>query len=177
MTARTLLRPTAFVDSPFGHDGKIARLAGGLNWFFAVELIRFDGHCRVSTELVPVEQVEARFDDDMAAQWQALTAARPALQLGARTIRLDQPQVMAIVNATPDSFSDGGQFADAAAAAEAGAGMAAAGAAIVDVGGESRGRARARSGKAMKSSAWSRWSASLPPAAPPCRWTRARLTS
>jgi dihydropteroate synthase len=44
---------------------------------------------------------------------------------------------MAIVNATPDSFSDGGQFADAAAAAEAGAGMAAAGAAIVDVGGES----------------------------------------
>jgi dihydropteroate synthase len=44
---------------------------------------------------------------------------------------------MAIVNATPDSFSDGGQFADAAAAAEAGAQMAAEGAAIVDVGGES----------------------------------------
>ena len=44
---------------------------------------------------------------------------------------------MGIVNATPDSFSDGGQFADAAAAAEAGARMAAQGAAIVDVGGES----------------------------------------
>ena len=53
----------------------------------------------------------------MAAQWQALTAPRPPLQLGERTIRLDQPQVMGIVNATPDSFSDGGQFADAAAAA------------------------------------------------------------
>ena len=52
-------------------------------------------------------------------------------------MRLDQPQVMGIVNATPDSFSDGGQFADAGAAAEAGARMAAAGAAIVDVGGES----------------------------------------
>src|SRR6185369_12643426 len=37
----------------------------------------------------------------------------------------------------PDSFSDGGQFADAAAAAEAGADMARDGAAIVDVGGES----------------------------------------
>ena len=36
---RTLIRPTAFVDSPFGHDGKVARLAGGLNWFAAVELI------------------------------------------------------------------------------------------------------------------------------------------
>ncbi len=44
---------------------------------------------------------------------------------------------MGIVNATPDSFSDGGRFADAAAAAEAGADMAGEGAAIIDVGGES----------------------------------------
>jgi dihydropteroate synthase len=73
----------------------------------------------------------------MAAQWTALTAPRPPLQMGERTIRLDQPQVMGIVNATPDSFSDGGQFADAAAAAEAGADMARDGAAIIDVGGES----------------------------------------
>jgi dihydropteroate synthase len=134
---RTLLRPTAFVNSPFGHDGKVARLAGGLNWFAAVELIHVEGHRRTSTELVPVEGIEARFDDMLAAQWEALTAARPALQLGSRTVRLDQPQVMAIVNATPDSFSDGGQYADAAAAVEAGARMAAEGAAIIDVGGES----------------------------------------
>jgi dihydropteroate synthase len=134
---RTLLRPTAFVDSPFGHDGKVARLAGGMSWFAAVELIIVEGHSRVSAELVPVEQVEARFDEDMAAQWRALTAPRPALQLGERTIRLDQPQVMGIVNATPDSFSDGGQFADDGQAAEAGSAMAAMGAAIVDVGGES----------------------------------------
>ena len=59
------------------------------------------------------------------------------MQLGERTIRLDQPQVMGIVSATPDSFSDGGQFTDPATAAEAGARMAAEGAAIVDVGGES----------------------------------------
>jgi dihydropteroate synthase len=134
---RTLLQPTGFVDSPFNHDGKVARLAGGLNWFAAVELISVDGKSRTANELVPVEGVEARFDDDMAAQWRALTAARPPLQLGERTVRLDQPQVMAIVNATPDSFSDGGQFASAAEAAEAGARMAADGAAIIDVGGES----------------------------------------
>src|SRR5213075_2941858 len=134
---RTLLRPTAFVDSPFGHDGKVARLAGGLNWFAAVELLRIEDHQRVSTELVPVEDIESRFDEDMAAQWETLTSPRAPLQLGERTIRLDQPQVMAIVNATPDSFSDGGQFADAAQAAEAGARMAAEGAAIIDVGGES----------------------------------------
>jgi dihydropteroate synthase len=134
---RTLIRPTGFVDSPFGHDGKVARLAAGLNWFAAVELIAVDGHERVSTDLVPVEGIESRFDDEMAAQWQALTSARAPLQLGERTIRLDQPQVMGIVNATPDSFSDGGQFADASAAAAAGADMTAEGAAIVDVGGES----------------------------------------
>jgi dihydropteroate synthase len=125
------------VDSPFGHDGKVARLAGGLNWFAAVELIELDGTKRVSTELVPIERVEDCFDDDMAAQWQALTNARPPLKLGERTIRLDQPQVMGIVNATPDSFSDGGRFANAGAAAAAGADMAANGAAIIDVGGES----------------------------------------
>jgi dihydropteroate synthase len=134
---RTLVRPTAFVDSPFGHDGKVARLAGGLNWFAAVELLTIDGEKRTATELVPVEGLESRLDDDMAGQWQALTAPRAALQLGERTIRLDQPQVVGIVNATPDSFSDGGQFADAPAVAEAGADMAANGAAIVDVGGES----------------------------------------
>jgi dihydropteroate synthase len=134
---RTFLRPTGFVDSPFGHDGKVARLTGGLSWFAAVELIRSDGKRRASTELLPVEGIEDRFDEDMAAQWQALTAPRAALQLGERTVRLDQPQVMGIVNATPDSFSDGGQFADASAAAAAGADMAGEGAAIIDVGGES----------------------------------------
>src|SRR5690348_6869988 len=134
---RTLLRPTAFVDSPFGHDAKVARLAGGLNWFAAVELLSVDGNTRVGSELVPVEGIESRFDVEMAAQWRALTGTRAPLQLGERTIRLDQPQVMGIVNATPDSFSDGDRFSDASAAAEAGAEMASVGAAIVDVGGES----------------------------------------
>jgi dihydropteroate synthase len=52
---RTLIRPTGFVDSPFGHDGKVARLAGGLNWFGLVELIKVEGHARVATDIVPVE--------------------------------------------------------------------------------------------------------------------------
>ena len=131
--ARTLIRPTGFVDSPFGHDGKVARLAGGLNWFASAEFIHEDGR----RELVPVEGIEDRFDDGMAADWGRLTGPRAPLQIGARTVRLDQPQVMGIVNATPDSFSDGGTYGDARAAAEAGARMAGQGAAIIDVGGES----------------------------------------
>jgi dihydropteroate synthase len=130
---RTLLRPTGFVDSPFGHDGKVARLAGGLNWFAQVELIHDDGR----RELVPVEGIEGRFDQAMAAEWARITSPRTPFQLGERTVRLDQPQVMGIVNATPDSFSDGGSYPDASGAAEAGAVMAQQGAAIIDVGGES----------------------------------------
>jgi len=134
---RTLLRPTGFVDSPFGHDGKVARLAGGLNWFGLVELIRVEGNARGGSEIVPVEGIEARFDEPMTDDWVRITASRPPLQMGERTIRLDQPQVMGIINATPDSFSDGGAYADASAAAEAGALMAGQGAAVIDVGGES----------------------------------------
>ena len=137
MPSRTLIRPTGFVDSPFGHDGKVARLAGGLCWFSAVELLEVEGNKRVGTELVSVQEFEARLDEQLTTEWGRLTDSRAPLRLGSRTIRLDQPQVMGIVNATPDSFSDGGQFADSAQAASAGARMSEEGAAIVDVGGES----------------------------------------
>ena len=69
--------------------------------------------------------------------WANLTSPRAPLKLGERIVRLDQPQVAGIVNVTPDSFSDGGRYADADVAAAAGHAMAAEGAAIVDVGGES----------------------------------------
>ncbi len=134
------LRPAAFVDAPFGLDGKVARLAGGLLWFSAVEIETSGEDGRVAVELVPVERIEERLDrlgPKVAAAWRNLTAPRPPLRLGERIVRLDQPQIAGILNVTPDSFSDGGRFADAEAAAEAGFAMAAAGAAIVDVGGES----------------------------------------
>jgi dihydropteroate synthase len=44
---------------------------------------------------------------------------------------------MGVLNVTPDSFSDGGQFREVAAAVSHGLRMAEAGAAIIDVGGES----------------------------------------
>src|SRR5690349_10820084 len=44
---------------------------------------------------------------------------------------------MGVVNVTPDSFSDGGRFAEAGAAVDHGRALAASGAAILDVGGES----------------------------------------
>jgi dihydropteroate synthase len=49
----------------------------------------------------------------------------------------DRPAVFGVVNVTPDSFSDGGRYADAAAAVEHGLRLHREGAAVVDVGGES----------------------------------------
>jgi len=53
------------------------------------------------------------------------------------TIDLGQPQVMGIVNVTPDSFSDGGQYADAADAIAHCDALLHDGAHILDIGGES----------------------------------------
>jgi dihydropteroate synthase len=129
---KTYLRPTAFVDTPVGFDGQVARLAGGMSFFSAYEVIIADNGKRVSSQLIPVERME-----DHAAIAR-ITAPRPPLVLGARTIRLNQPQVMGILNRTPDSFSDGGKHdGDVEAAAAVGFAMEAAGAAIIDVGGES----------------------------------------
>ncbi len=59
-------------------------------------------------------------------------------QLATRRLELPRrPLLMGILNVTPDSFSDGGQFADTSAAIEQGERLAAEGADILDVGGES----------------------------------------
>jgi len=65
------------------------------------------------------------------------SALNQRLLCGTRWLDLSRPQVMGILNVTPDSFSDGGRFNrvdDALRQAEA---MQKAGAALIDVGGES----------------------------------------
>lgn len=54
-----------------------------------------------------------------------------------RDLPLDRPLVMGILNVTPDSFSDGGQFDEPARAVAQAARMLAEGADVIDVGGES----------------------------------------
>jgi dihydropteroate synthase len=127
------LRPVQFVDTPVTHaDGAVARLAGGLQWFAAYEVIELG-----KRRTVAVAEI-ATLGDRAARLHAAITAPRAPLRLGERTLRLDQPLVAGILNVTPDSFSDGGQHSDdPAAAAAAGVDMAAAGAALVDLGGES----------------------------------------
>jgi dihydropteroate synthase len=52
-------------------------------------------------------------------------------------IELDRPRLMGVLNVTPDSFSDGGQYLSVAAAVAQGRRLAADGADLLDVGGES----------------------------------------
>ncbi len=61
----------------------------------------------------------------------------PALECAGRVLNLSQPQVMGVLNVTPDSFSDGGHFSGLDEALFRAEEMIAQGAAIIDVGGES----------------------------------------
>ena len=99
----------------------------------------------ISRDLCHLTQLDAAianlpqsFREEAQAQLANLQKTHADLSLGERTIRLDQPQVMGILNVTPDSFSDGGEFLDDAEAGRAHASaMLEAGAAIIDIGGES----------------------------------------
>jgi len=59
------------------------------------------------------------------------------LPCGNRVLDLAYPHVMGILNATPDSFSDGGRYTHLDAALRHAEAMVAAGATLIDVGGES----------------------------------------
>jgi dihydropteroate synthase len=137
------LRPTGFIESPQQHDGASARLAGGMLWFTQIEVIDKTG-AATTRNMVDVRGWEA-FVAMLSADKQTrcnmlyarITGSRANLKMGERIIRLDQPQVMGIINMTPDSFSDDGKNGDIETAAIAALAMASAGAAIIDVGGES----------------------------------------
>ena len=62
---------------------------------------------------------------------------QPRLRCGEGWLDLGRPVVMGVLNVTPDSFSDGGRYADPGAAIAQGLKLAEEGATFVDVGGES----------------------------------------
>ena len=145
MSDAVYIRPIGFAPGPQSEHGNAIRLAGGMVYAsrFAV-VLRREGRVveRWLASFETMGEALARLPDAVAAdgeaQWANLTLAHPPLELGARTIRLDQPQVMGILNLTPDSFSDGGRFLDdPEAARDHASGMVEAGAAILDIGGES----------------------------------------
>ncbi|MFG6635429.1 dihydropteroate synthase [Sulfitobacter sp. 1A12126] len=97
-------------------------LASGWGWFTHVEVLSRGQTPRV----IPADALPSAARD-------ALTAPRPAIA----GLSFDRPRVMGILNATPDSFSDGGRHADPQVAVAAGVAMRAAGVDMLDIGGES----------------------------------------
>ncbi|WP_338446200.1 dihydropteroate synthase [Pelagerythrobacter marensis] len=145
MSERVYLQPIGLAASPQGEEGDCIRLGGGMTYAhrFAA-IVRREGVVVERWRFTPGSAAEtlARLPEALGAeaetQWANLRMAHPPLELGARTVRLDQPQVVGILNVTPDSFSDGGQFLDRPEhGRDHAAAMLEAGAAIVDIGGES----------------------------------------
>lgn len=77
------------------------------------------------------EEVDRALRAYLADAARTVSGARRSLVLG------DRPRVMGVINVTPDSFSDGGEFLDPVRAVHAAERMVTDGAAILDVGGES----------------------------------------
>ena len=97
-------------------------LAGGWCWFTEVEVISRE----VSPRIVPAQEIPAE-------ALSALTTQRAAVS----GLCMSRPRIMGILNVTPDSFSDGGQFhAPGAAIAQADK-LITQGADLLDIGGES----------------------------------------
>lgn len=144
MTDKVYLHPLTLVPGPQAVEGEAVRLGGSMAYAREFALVVRDGRA-VSERIVgapkAIEAALARLSgilaQDAAAQWANLAKSHPPLQLGSRTIRLDQPQIMGILNVTPDSFSDGGQHDAIEAGRAHAAAMLEAGAAIIDIGGES----------------------------------------
>ena len=106
--------------------GIAAPLAGGPIAFSAAELVTRMADGSGLRQSVSLPQVPA----DLL---QTFTAPRRSWA----GFDLKRPLIMGIVNVTPDSFSDGGDFADADSAIARGVALAKAGADILDIGGES----------------------------------------
>lgn len=113
-------RPIAQTDA--ARPPEAETLAGGWCWFTHVEHLKRGRSAGIlPVAALPEETLER------------LTAPRPRLG----RLRMDRPQIMGILNVTPDSFSDGGAHVGPARGLAHARAMVDAGASLIDVGGES----------------------------------------
>ena len=149
MSGSVYLHPIALVTGPQVEDGAAIRLGGSMAYASRFALVvrepkELGGAVR-ERRLFGARELDSALDgldpelaEEAQRQWANLQKVHAPLQAGERTIRLDQPQVMGVLNVTPDSFSDGGEFLERPEAGRAhAASMLEAGAAVIDIGGES----------------------------------------
>jgi dihydropteroate synthase len=139
MSARLTLCPRNIDERAVAPAGSLP-LAGGPLAFAACEAVLRENRRQTAREVVPNSALAdwaGRFGPEARAQARALLERLSAPRSPYAGLDLAAPQVMGVLNVTPDSFSDGGDRFDAARAVDDGLAMIEAGAAILDVGGES----------------------------------------
>ena len=106
---------------PIRPDGALT-LAGGWTWFSRVEVLARGRPSRI----IPVGELPESVAERLCAPRAPVAG-----------LSLTRPNLMGILNVTPDSFSDGGLYTSVEAAVGHAQAMIAAGADILDIGGES----------------------------------------
>ena len=130
------LQPSALLYGPAAQaaisTGQAGRLAGGSIAFTQVDLLQRASGGRVC-ETLPYTDLKASRDGAICDALERIEAVRE----NPPGISTAPVAVMGVVNVTPDSFSDGGQFGGAQDAIAHGERLFAEGAGILDIGGES----------------------------------------
>jgi dihydropteroate synthase len=152
MSGKIYLRPTGILWGDVARQaidaGAALPLAGSKAAFSSAEVI--EGVPGSATRsYAPVASLKTSAEPAIDALLQHI--ATPRLPLCG--IPLDRTRLMGIVNVTPDSFSDGGDFLDADRAADHARQLVGEGAEIVDIGGESTRPAPSKCRSRPKSSA------------------------
>jgi dihydropteroate synthase len=136
MSGKVYLRPTGIVWGDVARHSLAAGaglpLAGSSAAFLAAELIEGEPG-RAVRSFLAASALKASAEPAIRTLIERITTARAPLC----GMTLDRTRLMGIVNVTPDSFSDGGDFLEAEAAADHARRLVAEGAEIVDIGGES----------------------------------------
>ncbi|MEE8505320.1 MAG: dihydropteroate synthase [Kiloniellales bacterium] len=138
MTGKLTLRPVGISRTAPAAGG--LPLAGGPRGFVACEAVYRDGGMEVAREVVTLDQVgewAMRFGPEAVADAETVLERLNAARAPYAGLDISRPRVMGVINVTPDSFSDGGEFLDSGRAVAAGIEMFETGAAVIDVGGES----------------------------------------
>jgi len=136
MGSKIWLRATGLVWGEVARDaiaaGMALPLAGSKAAFLAAELIEGVAG-NAARRLLSAADLKASAEPAVHTLLDRITSPLPAMA----GIAFDRSRLMGIVNVTPDSFSDGGDFLEADRAAGHARQLVAEGAEIVDIGGES----------------------------------------
>jgi dihydropteroate synthase len=133
------LRPIGLVRGPGADElvrsGRARWIAGGSLAATACEIVTRQGGA-THRQVAGFTEVEAWSRDASRHDASRLAGLLNRIELR-RAAERDEPRLMGVVNVTPDSFSDGGQFLDPASAIAQCESLLAGGANLLDIGGES----------------------------------------